>query len=88
MSLKTELYKMVEDNEGGSISCARIVSWSCAILGMILLTLYFFGIGTNPDPAYTMIGLGMGAGTLKSVLPNNSEHVEVKVVEKEENKDE
>lgn len=88
MKLFSELYKMVEDNEGGSISCARVVTWSCAIVGIVLLSLYFFGIGTNPEAAYTMIGLGIGAGTLKSVMPDNSttvnnDTINIQVEEKE-----
>lgn len=67
MSIKTELHKMFEDNEYDSLSCARIMTWGCAIIGTILLVLYFFGIGTNAEAAYTLIGLGIGGGTIKSI---------------------
>ena len=87
MSFKNELYKMFEDNEGGSISCARVISWSCAIIGIILLVLHFFGIGTNPEPAYTMIGIGVGAGTIKSVIPYNSDqNTEITITNQKEEK--
>lgn len=88
MKLFSELYKMVEDNEGGSISCARVVTWSCALIGIILLTLYFFGVGNNPEAAYTMIGLGIGAGTLKSVLPEKIIQTTTTTTETEEKKTE
>ena len=66
-----QLYKMLEDNEGGSLSNTRVIAFTSAITGIILLILYFFGIGSNPEPAYTLIGVGVGSGTIKSVSSQN-----------------
>lgn len=76
MKLFDELYKMFEDNEGGSLSCARVITWVSAIIGIILLILYFFGIGQNPEAAYTMIGLGIGGGLTKSITSHKNEDSE------------
>lgn len=67
MSLKNTLYKMFESNEGGSLSCARVMTWTCGGIGMILLILHFFGIGQNVDTAYTLLGVGFGGGITKSI---------------------
>lgn len=67
MSLKTTLYKMFESNEGGSLSCARVMTWTCGGIGMVLLILHFFGIGQNVDTAYTLLGVGFGGGITKSI---------------------
>ena len=67
MSLKNTLYKMFESNEGGSLSCARVMTWTCGLIGMILMILHFFGIGQNVDTAYTLLGVGFGGGVMKSI---------------------
>lgn len=67
MSLKNTLYKMFESNEGGSLSCARVMTWTCGLIGMILMVLHFFGIGQNVDTAYTLLGVGFGGGVMKSI---------------------
>lgn len=67
MSLRNTLYKMFEANDGSSLSCARVMTWTCALVGMILLILHFFGIGQNVDTAYTMLGVGFGGGVVKSI---------------------
>lgn len=85
MKILKELYKMFEANDGGNISCARVTSFTCAIIGIILCVLAFFGLGKNIDVAYVLIGLGIGAGTLKSVLPqkSNTTTTTINVVEAE-----
>lgn len=67
MSLKNTLYKMFESNEGGSLSCARVMTWTCGLIGMVLMILHFFGIGQNVDTAYTLLGVGFGGGVMKSI---------------------
>lgn len=65
--MKDLLYKMLESNEGGSLSNARVISFGCSIVGIILLILHFFGIGSNPESAYVLIGLGTGTSITKSI---------------------
>lgn len=65
--MKKLLYKMLESNEGGSLSNARVASFICTITGIILLILHFFDIGVNPESAYVLIGIGTGTGITKSI---------------------
>lgn len=86
MSLKSTLYKMFESNEGGSLSCARVMTWTCGGIGMILLILHFFGIGHNVDTAYTLLGVGFGGGITKSITSQPSTKIHLELKEDEEEK--
>ena len=84
MSLKSTLYSMFESNEGGSLSCARVMTWLCGGIGMILLILNFFGLGENVSAAYTLLGVGFGGGVTKSITSQPKTTVNV-IDEKVEN---
>ena len=55
MSLKTTLYKMFESNEGGSLSCARVMTWTCGGIGMILLILHFLPLSLYSQKSPTIM---------------------------------
>lgn len=86
MSLKSTLYKMFESNEGGSLSCARVMTWTCGGIGMILLILHFFGVGQNVETAYTLLGVGFGSGITKSITSQPSNKVHIELEEEKEGK--
>lgn len=61
------LFDMLADNDGESLSTARVTSFICAIVGVILCVLGFFDIGVNSEYAYTLIGIGAGVTAMKSI---------------------
>lgn len=72
------LYDMLEDNEGGSLSTARVTSFACSIIGIILCILGFFGIGSDSTYAYILIGIGTGSSAVKSIISQFTNKKETK----------
>lgn len=61
------LYDMLSSDNSDTLSNVRVQSFILFCIGLILLILYYCGVGTNVDVAYAMVGIGSTEGTIKSV---------------------
>lgn len=61
------LFDMLSSDNSDTLSNARVQSFVLFWVGLVLLILYYCGVGTNVDVAYTMVGVGTVEGTIKSV---------------------
>lgn len=61
------LYDMLSSDNSDTLSNARVQSFVLFCVGLVLMILYYCGVGVNVDVAYAMVGIGSTEGTIKSV---------------------